>query len=194
MSSAPKTQNLTTKQRDKAEAIERLRGWLTPGDTVYTILRNVSASGMRREIGIVIPTFDQRPCDCHSWPAAAPHFIGEPCINFLHPNHAVATAVGYKLGKRDGVFANGCGMDMGFDVVYNLCRVLWPHGFGCVGERCHSNDHSNGDRNRTLHTCTEGYFPEQHGREYHKAHVATKDGGTCHWHTDGGCALRHSWL
>lgn len=93
---------------EKDEAIARLREWIKPGDTVYTVLRNVSRSGMQREIGIVL--------------------IGkEGCM--LHPNHAVSKALGYRLGKRDGVIVGGCGMDMGFEVVYNLGRVLFPDGF-----------------------------------------------------------------
>lgn len=128
---------------ERTEALDRLRGWLKPGDTVYTILRHVSKSGMQREVGVVI----QRDGD------------------FLHPNYAVSQAIGVRLGKRDGVIMNGCGTDMGFEVVYNLGRALWPEGVPCAGPNCPSNDHSNGDRN-------------------HEPHV----------HNDGGYALRHRWL
>ena len=138
---------MTKNQTDRQNAIERLREWLKPGDTVHTIIRHVSASGMTREIGIVLIGKD-----------------GET----RHPNFAVADALGLKIGKRDGVRIGGCGMDMGFEIVYSIGRALWPNGFKCAGEKCQSNDHSN-DRN-----CK---------REKGK-----------HQHQDGGYALRQVWL
>lgn len=132
---------------DKAEAIARLREWLKPGDTVHTILRHVSQSGMLREIGIVLIDKDG---------------------DTKHPNHAVAAALGLRLSKRDGVRISGCVMDMGFGIVYNIGRALWPDGFKCAGKDCQSNDHSN-DR-----TCE-----RRKGK---------------HLHRDGGYALRQRWL
>jgi hypothetical protein len=133
-----------SKATEKAEAIERLRGMLKPGDTVYTILRHVSRSGMSRSISVVVVQ-DGVPFDV-SW--------------------AVAKAgLGRFDRDRDGVKVTGCGMDMGFHLVYNLAWTLYPDGFGCVGEHCPSNDHSNGDRDRTPHK-----------------------------HSDGGYALVHRWL
>ena len=49
---------MNTKQ-ERQDAIERLRSMLAPGDSVYTILRHVSRSGMSRSISLVIP--DQAP-------------------------------------------------------------------------------------------------------------------------------------
>ena len=71
--------------------------------------------------------------------------------------------------KQGGLKVSGCGMDMGFHVVYSLSRSLWPNGFRCSGEkrRCGSNDHSNSP------------YPKRDGR--------TK-------HSDGGYALDHRWL
>lgn len=113
-------------ETEKQEAIAQLREWLKPGDTVYTILRHVSKSGMQREIGIVINREG----------------------SMLHPNYSVAKALGYRQGKRDGLVVGGCGMDMGYHVVYNLGRALWPDGFECMGDkegqRGRSNDHSDG--------------------------------------------------
>ena len=116
---------------ERAEAIARLRDWIKPGDTVYTILRHVSRSGMQREIGIVLLSTerDGRTVD-------------------LHPNHAVATALDYRLGKHDGVIVGGCGMDMGFHLVYELSHTLYPE-YRCLGPgvngrgRCPSNYHVN---------------------------------------------------
>ena len=109
------------------EAKAKLREWIKPGDTVHTILRHVSRSGMQREIGIVLLKDGTD----------------------LHPNWLVAKAIGERVGKRDGIVVGGCGSDMGFEIVYHLGRTLWPDGFGCIGKGCRSNDHSNGDRDYT---------------------------------------------
>ncbi len=120
----------TQKNAQKSEALARLQEWLKPGDTVYTILDHVSASGMTRHIRLVLMKSD-----------------GER-VTDLHPNHAAATVLGLRQAKRDGLIISGCGMDMGFEIVYQLGRALWPNGVPCTGNRdtCRSNDHSNGDR------------------------------------------------
>lgn len=129
---------------EREQAIKDLREMLKPGDTIFTIGRHVSSSGMTRHIGVVVNKDG----------------------NMLHPNWMVAKAVDYRVNKRcDGLVIGGCGMDMGFHLVYTLGRVLFPNGFDCSGKNCQSNDHSNGDRN---------YEP--------------------HHHTDGGYAFRHTWL
>lgn len=125
-------------------AVERLRAVLNPGDTLYTILRHVSRSGMRRAVDVILAT------------DSVPHSIAY--------NVGRATASSFD-DKHGGIIVNGCGMDVGFELVYNLGRVLWPDGFTCIGENCHSNDHSNGDRD---------YTP--------------------HHHQNGGYALRQRWL
>jgi hypothetical protein len=129
---------------ERAEAIAKLREWVKPGDTVHTVIRNVSRSGMSREIGIVLIRADG---------------------SMLHPNYSVARALGLRQGKRDGIIVGGCGMDMGFALVYEIGRAIFPDGFECVGDKCRSNDHSNGDRDRTPHH-----------------------------HADGGYALRQEWI
>ena len=135
---------------ERDEAITKLREHFKPGDTVYTVLDHVSASGMTRHIRVVLPfTRD------------------DGTVDFLHPNYLVGKALGVRQAKRgDGLVVGGCGMDMGFHLAYNLGRVLFSEGFDCVGERCPSNDHSNGDRN---------YAPHRHTG-------------------DGGYALRHRWV
>lgn len=101
---------VSKKQAERAEAIATLRKWLKPGSTVYTVLRHVSRSGMSRDISLVI---------IHK---------GET----LHPNHIVSRAIGERLVTRNGSDAlrvGGCGMDMGFHIVYALGYALWPKGF-----------------------------------------------------------------
>jgi hypothetical protein len=184
-------------QAEVEQAKEHLRNWLKPGDTVYTILRHVSRSGMQREIGLYVVRGDE--------------------VQWL--GGWAATALGYRIGKYDGLVVGGCGMDMGFHLVYNLSRVLFRDGFGCIGDRetswrihteetcparsyhdaakpdacehreswtsrasCPSNDHSNGDRDYTPHlTLRAKVLPGQ-------------EDSIRHWHADGGYALRHRWL
>ena len=121
---------------EKEQALGSLRRWLKPGDTVYTILRHVSRSGMMREIGVVLLDKDVD----------------------LHPNWAVSKVLGTPQGKSDGLRIGGCGMDMGFHLVATLSRCLFPEGFECIGKGCPSNDHSNGDRDYTPHHHNSGDY------------------------------------
>lgn len=148
------------KEAERENAIARLREMVKPGDTVYTVLRHVSRSGMQRSISVVIVQ-DGVPHDM-SW--------------------AVARVLEWRFDRdRDGIKVNGCGMDMGFHLVYSLSYALYPKGFGCVGPKCPSNDHSNGDRDYTLHGA------DMHGKWEH-------GGAAAHWHRDGGYALTQRWL
>ena len=61
-------------------------------------------------------------------------------------SHLVAKVRGSRL-TDEGVIVNGCGMDMGFALVYNLSRTLYPQ-YNCTGnrswsDRCPSNTHVN---------------------------------------------------
>ena len=93
------------KQRDYA--INHLREILKPGDTVFTVLRHVSASGMSRRIDLYCIK-DNRP-------------------QFL--TGYAAKAIGWRWGDKAGLVVGGCGMDMGFHAVYTLSRTLFPDGF-----------------------------------------------------------------
>ena len=92
------------------EAKESLRKLINVGDTVYTIVRHVSASGMSRVIDLYIMK-DNQPIR----------------ISFT----AAKLLEGYDY-KHEGCKAGGCGMDMCFHLVYNLGRVLFPNGFDLV--------------------------------------------------------------
>lgn len=50
--------------------------------------------------------------------------------------------------KHGGIKIGGCGMDMGFELVYRLSAKLYGYaskrGYACLGERCLSNEHVNG--------------------------------------------------
>jgi hypothetical protein len=114
-----------TKRADETKS--RLLELLTPGATVYTILRWVSESGMSRRIDLYV-IHDNRPVWITGY---------------------VADLLGHTL-TDNGMRVSGCGMDMGFHTVYNLSRRLFDT-FTCLGEHCPSNDHCNGDRDYTPH-------------------------------------------
>jgi hypothetical protein len=158
-------------EAERQKAIEQLREWLKPGDTVYTILRNVSKSGMSREIGVVLMVPDERRG-----------------LVDLHPNYLVAKAGDFRLGKRDGIIMGGCGMDMGFALVYSLSRTLFPDGFGIEGERIADDDGAPIQRRRPK---TEAEAIEMRAEGFK---FFGRNGDDTGWDSDGGYALRQRWL
>ncbi len=149
---------MTETETDRELARKRLLEILKPGDTVTTVLRHVTASGMTRHIDVYKMGEDP---EYLSWFVAK--VIGEP-VN---------------VGKHDGVKIGGCGMDMGFELVYRLGRALWPDGYPCTGDQT--------GRNRRGRPCgapehVNGPNPD---RDYTPGHAI---------HADGGYALNQRWL
>lgn len=99
---------------DQELASERLlKDYFNDTRTVYTILRSVSSSGMTRHISLVVAGLDS-----------------EGNADLYDITYLAAQALGDKLQERNGhrtIKVNGCGMDMGFNLVYNLSSVLF-HG------------------------------------------------------------------
>jgi hypothetical protein len=101
---------VTTIEYDEARAT--LRGFLKRGDTVWCSLEHVSRSGMQRTIQL------------HLFRGGA-----------RNPSHYVLGYVTARIlgnvydRERNGVKVNGCGMDMGFALVYDLSRVLFGDGY-----------------------------------------------------------------
>jgi hypothetical protein len=92
-----------SKQTDTQEAIAKLKEYLGNGETVYTVLKHVSSSGMYRHI--------------------QPFIIAnnEP----IYLTWSVAKALGYSYKeKTHAVGVGGCGMDMGFHLVDVLGHTL----------------------------------------------------------------------
>ncbi|AYD82169.1 hypothetical protein KNU13_gp83 [Gordonia phage Turuncu] len=88
------------------EALDRLREILPPGSTVVTIVKHVTASGMGRTIQPVT-VYNGAVFDLTGY---------------------VARVVGWKVDTdRGGVYVQGCGMDMGFHLVYTLARTIYGH-------------------------------------------------------------------
>lgn len=107
---------LTKKQeqeQDKQDAINFLRRVSDSQErpTAWTILKSVSASGMSRDMKVV-SQFEGRVVDL-TW------YVGK------------ATSVG-RLTEKHGqrvVRVGGCGMDMGFHLIYSLSHVLYNNGY-----------------------------------------------------------------
>lgn len=112
---------MNAKEKERQEAIEYLKGIIKPGDTIYTSLRHVSRSGMYRVISLYV-MLDNHPM-CIDWKVAQ-------------------LLEGYDE-RWNGCKAGGCGIDMGFHLVYNLSYALYGKGWPCVGARCPSADHCN---------------------------------------------------
>ena len=94
--------------QERQEACAKLREMLKPGDTITCILNHCSRSGMQRSIALAIGHANGSVEDI-SW--------------------MVARAIAMPFDqKRGGVKVGGCGMDMGFAVVYELGAALWPKG------------------------------------------------------------------
>lgn len=117
-----------TARRDYDEALALLRRWVQPGDTLRTILRHRSASGMTRWISVIQPFVRH-----------------EGTVGFRELSWHAAKVIGRSVNSRnhEGVECGGAGMDMGFELVYSLSRTLFPEGFDCIGPDCPSNDHMN---------------------------------------------------
>jgi len=147
-----------SKQETK-EAIERLREMIKPGDKVYTTVNHVSRSGMYRAISV--------------------HLIkdNEP----IWISRLVAKAVGFGWDdNHEAIKVNGCGMDMGFHVVYELSRVLFPNGFGIPTDSVYPI---------IPKTKEEAAQFVKNGVKFHG-----RNGDTCGWDNDGGYALKQEWL
>ena len=101
-----------TKERATArdEAREILAGILWEGQTVYTVLRHVSSSGMSRRISVFV-------------------VVGDTLRDITY---LTALAFGDKPSEWRGRWAlrvNGAGMDMGFHVVDSLSWAVFGRGY-----------------------------------------------------------------
>jgi len=99
--------------------IKRVKWLRRTRPPLYTILRHVSNSGMFRLIDVYAIT-NNKPV----------------CLTAL-----VGKLAGYERdNKREGLRVGGCGMDMGFSVVYNFSRAIFPTGFRYRTHEHHRNN------------------------------------------------------
>ena len=75
----------------------------TPAEcVVYGLVRDVSRSGMARSIDFFV-------------------IVDNQLVSITYKLHVV---LGYRLAKHSGLYVQGCGMDMIFEVVSNLQRAI----------------------------------------------------------------------
>jgi hypothetical protein len=157
-----------TSKTDRQEAIARLHELLEPGDTITCVLRGVSRSGMTRWIDFyVVRPDDRNPRE----------------VVTLWLTRTIATACEYTYDRnKEALKIGGCGMDMGFAVVYDLCRVMYPDGFGVEGKL--PSGHKIRPKTRAMAAKAVKRGATFYGR----------NGDGSGWDNDGGYALKHRWL
>jgi hypothetical protein len=101
-----------SKERDKEEARDALKRVLSPGDTVYGIVRTVSRSGLSRTI------------DFYAIQQNQPIYL----------SGYMSTLLGISRNKEGALKVSGCGMDMIFATVSDLSRTLFEHGYALKHE------------------------------------------------------------
>ncbi len=188
---------MTKRERDRTEAVERLRESLKPGDTVHVILRHVSRSGMQR----ILSPVKLETCEkCKGQEAPCGYCRGAG-TQVLHLGYNAAVALGWRPSKDQGVYVDGCGMDMGFHLVYELSYLLFSEkGYPCQGDRCQSSEH-HASKCRCGHQAYDHAVNEQGTRREgcekcscKQLRLATPPRGKGVTHQDAGYALKHEWL
>jgi hypothetical protein len=109
---------MTKKQEkinEREDAMASLKKLVRKGDTVYTLVKSVSSSGMSRTMKV---------------------FIAPKKGVIKDITYHVAQALEYRESDK-GMIVGGCGMDMGFSVVYQLTGALGikgeAHDGNCYG-------------------------------------------------------------
>lgn len=96
--------------KDEVErATDDMAALVSPGDTVYTVIRSVAKSGMSRTLSLFVVKDGK----------------------LRNVTWDVSRILGYPLSDVNGHRAlrvNGAGMDMGFHVVYSLSHELFQRG------------------------------------------------------------------
>lgn len=100
-----KTMEKVAQQQEAKEALLEL---IKPGDTVYTVLRSVSRSGMFRRL------------DCYVMKDNQPLFITGRVAQLIPCRYTTEN-----WRQSAGLGVSGCGMDMGYHVVHSLSNVLF---------------------------------------------------------------------
>ena len=93
------------------EELDNLKELIHKDDKICTILRRVSARGMSRVISVLV--------------IADYHEI--ICVDYY-----ISKLLGIPLRQTDqgrGLVVSGCGMDMGFDLVYQISYALFGDGY-----------------------------------------------------------------
>lgn len=125
------------KAEEREQLIKELQEWMPKGTTVYTIIRSVAKSGMSRVISPVVLEVSEKCKVCsgkrnsqiHQWEYHGYHASEmELLCSPVFPEYKIAKLLGWSLHKDQGIRVSGCGMDMGFHLVYTLSSTLYGDG------------------------------------------------------------------
>ena len=92
---------------DKERAEELLKECFPKGSTAHTTVVHVARSGMSRHIKVFA-------------------IRGERIQNI---SNYVAKYLDWRYTNKEAVFVSGCGMDMGFHLIYTLSSCLYDDGY-----------------------------------------------------------------
>lgn len=101
------------KQAEINNAIKHLKTMIRAGGTVYTSCDHVSRSGMTRHIKCFVS------------------YKGD----IINISYYVSVITGTNMNKHGALVVGGCGMDMGFHVVYDLSYNMYRKGYTRNGEK-----------------------------------------------------------
>ena len=110
-------------KEEKQEALESLKEWIKKGDLLHTKLNHVSKSKTMRHISVRHLKATNNP---------------EYPVNVSNYDYHVARVLDLpEAPNYQGVKVGGCGMDMGFHLVYSLSRALFKDEPKGEGDRDH---------------------------------------------------------
>ncbi len=120
---------MNEKEQAKKDLLKMFAGDIKKGKppVIYTTVKHVSQRGMMRHIDINYIK-NNKPIKLN-W--------------YIQRLGLFKRAKNYDSKNADSLRVSGCGMDMGFHVVYNLSSILYEDNFYCLGNDCLSNDHTN---------------------------------------------------
>jgi len=92
------------------DAMQTLTEMLLPAGQfrIYTQLAHVAKSGMQRSIKL---------------------YVAPEAGRIINITHYVCQVLDRKLDRYDGITVRGCGLDVGFDLVYRVSLKLYQDGY-----------------------------------------------------------------
>ena len=107
-------------KEEKQESLESLKEWIKKGDILHTTVNHVSRSGMMRHMSVKHLKATDNP---------------ERPVNVSNYDYQIARVLDLpEAPDYQGVKVGGCGMDMGFHLVYTLSRKLFDDGYAIKQE------------------------------------------------------------
>jgi len=114
-------------KEEKQESLDKLKEWIKKGDTLHTTVRHVSRSGMMRYITTRHLKTPEHLANSQKRE-----------VRISNYDYHIARVLDLpEAPNYQGVKVGGCGMDMGFHLVYCLSRSLFKDEPTGEGDRDH---------------------------------------------------------